>query len=215
MTPAAPAARVPAPPAALTCNLHRLDKDMVIHRIHASRFTATEFNPGLGNSRFAPFMIGGAYVPTAYGATSLDCAIFETIFHEIDPAAAFKTVYWSELETLSYSTVALTRDVDVAKLFSADLLKWGLERSQLIDTPKSTYSHTQAWSPAIHGDAQAPHGMIWTSKRYDEDKALMLFGDRVLAGDLKILTTVEVTSCPDTLKAISDQARRADILIAR
>lgn len=206
---------VPAPPANPDCNLFTLKKGSVIHRIHDQRFGAEQFNPGFGNSRFAPFEIAGDAVPTAYAATSLDCAVFETIFHDIDPTEPFKSVLWSQLEILVYSTLELTRDVDIAKLFSADLMKWGVERTQLIDTPRSTYPQTRAWSPAIHGDTSGPHGMIWTSKKYDEDKALILFGDRVATSDLVRRRSVSVTADPTTLRVIFDQANRAGIDIIR
>lgn len=206
---------VPAPPVPLECNSHELAAGTVLHRIHDGRFGPCEFNPGLGHSRFAPFEIVGAAIPTAYGATSLECAAFETIFHDIDPAAAFKSIRWSMLVPLRYSTIQLTRAVILAPLFSADLMKLGLERSQLIDTPRSTYKQTQAWSPAIHGSAARPEGIVWVSRRYDQERALILFGDRISGSDLEPISSVGVTTDAPTLKAISNLARRAGIVIAR
>src|SRR4051812_7169107 len=127
------APQVPPPPKGLKCNVEVLPAGTVLHRIHETQFGAAQFNPGFGRSRFAPFQVNGVKIPTAYAATSLECAVYEMIFHDIDPAARFKSVLWSRLSLLSYSTLVPTRDLKLAKLFNADLLKWGLERRQLID----------------------------------------------------------------------------------
>jgi hypothetical protein len=192
-----------------------LSKGSLVHRIHDERFSSRSFNPGFGASRFAPFESGGAKVPTAYAATSLPCAIFETIFHDVEAGAAFKSVSWSALEMLRHSTLELTRDLRLAQLFSADLMRWGVERSQLIDTPKSAYSATRAWSPPIHDSPQAPDGLVWISRKFDEEKALMLFGTRVQDADLRSVGSAEVTTDRACLGAIMDLASRAGIIIAR
>lgn len=213
--PAAAAIIVPLPPYSLTCNLHRVGAGTLLHRIHDRRFGAIDFNPGKGSSRFAPFEIGGSFVPTAYAATSLECAIFEAIYHDIEPSAVFKSVLWSDLEKLLYSTVEVKRDVDLAKLFTADLMKWGIERNQLIDTPRSTYPQTRLWSSAIHAAGADVDGMIWTSRKYDEERAMMLFGDRVLLGDLSPVSSVDVTGDAGVLQLVYDLGSRAGIDIIR
>lgn len=212
---AVPSRIVPSPPAALDCNVHGLAPDTVLHRIHDQRFGATAFNPGFGSSRFAPLDSGGTQVPTAYAATSLECAMYESIFHEIEPGAAFKSIRWSALVPIKYSQVKLNRELRLAQLFSADLMKWGLERSQLIDTPKSTYPDTRAWSAAIHASDPKLDGMVWTSRKFDQEKALVLFGDRVGAGDLTEVSSVRITSDAAVLRVVHALARRSDILIAR
>ncbi len=209
------AGRVPAPPASLDCNIYTLQAGTVIHRIHDKRFGPTDFNPGLGSSRFAPFQIGGTPIPTAYAGTTRDCAIFESIFHDIEPDAPFKSVYWSQLEQLADTELRLERDIPLAALFSADLLKWKVARADLIDTPKSTYAETRAWPPAIHAAKQSPHGMAWTSRKFDEAAALMLFGDRVPAHELTVLRSARVTLDRDTLEAVHALALRAGIDIIR
>ena len=200
---------VPPPPDRIECKLFELEAGTVIHRIHDQRFAAAGFNPGFGKSRFAPFEVSGAAIPTQYAGTTLACAIFESIFHDIEPSASIKSVGWSTIDRLHYSTVEVTRDLKLARLFTANLSKWGLERTQLIDTPKSTYDQTRLWSPALHQCPQRPDGMIWVSRRYDEEKAMILFGDRVRAADLAPLTTVKVTTdgaCMDVVFALAEDA---------
>ncbi|HYI40890.1 MAG TPA: RES family NAD+ phosphorylase [Allosphingosinicella sp.] len=215
MTAAVLAAAVPPPPASIECTVGKLAAGTVLHRIHDGRFGPTQFNPGLGNSRFAPFELRGAKVPTAYAATSLSCAVFETIFHDIEPGAPFKSVYWSALEPLRYSTLELQSEISLAQLYSADLMRWGLERRHLIDTPKANYPETRAWVLPIHESSAAPEGMIWVSRRFDEDRALLLFGSRVDPAILKLVASVEVTGDPAVLAVVHALASRADIDIIR
>ena len=205
---------VPPPPQPLECNETVLPAGTRIHRIHDRQFGATQFNPGRGNSRFAPFAVAGSAIPTAYAATSFECAAFETIFHDIDPSA-FKSVYWSSIEPLVYSTLILARDVALASLFTADLLRYGVERNQLIDTPKSTYPQTRAWSPVIHEAASKPEGMIWVSKRYDQERAMMLFGSRVAATDLRDAVSVGVATDPACLATLQQLSHRTGSDIIR
>lgn len=150
--PTVPAAIVPMPPSPMECNVLSLPAGTVIHRIHDKRLRAEQFNPGInGDSRFAPIKTpDGSPIPTSYAATTFGCAAYETIFHDIEPGALFKSVSWTTIEKLSYSTLELGRDVRLAKMFSADLMKWGCARTQLIDTPPSTYPQTRLWSAAVH-----------------------------------------------------------------
>lgn len=200
---------IPPPPDPIECAMFDLKAGTVIHRIHDQRFAAAAFNPGFGKSRFAPFDIAGAPIPTQYAGTTLACAVFESIFHDIEPSAPIKSVGWSTIDSLHYSTVEVTRDLKLARLFTANLSKWGLERTHLIDTPKSTYDRTRLWSFAMHQCAQQPDGMIWVSRRYDEEKAMILFGDRVGTSDLAPVATVKVTAdstCMDIVFALAEDA---------
>lgn len=213
LPPAGPA--VPPPPDLLECNAVVLSAGTVIHRIHDEQFGAAEFNPGKGGSRFAPFQVAGAFVPTAYGATSFECAAFESIFHDVDAAAPFRSIYWSQIEPLLYSRLTLRRNLSLASLFSADLIRFGLERRQLIDTHRSTNPDTRKWSPAIHEAPIRSDGIVWVSRRYDQDKALMLFGTRVRLGDFATHPSIRIATDPACLAALHEISQRCDIAIIR
>jgi hypothetical protein len=102
-------------------------------------------------TRFAPFNDStGKCVPTLYAATTREAAAFESLFHDIEPAAAFKTVRLSTIERRTVSTISPKRDLVLASLFASDLKAWGLSRPGLIKTPKSTYDKTVLWAEAIH-----------------------------------------------------------------
>ena len=111
------------------------------------------------------------------------------------PSLAPSTDGTGRLEPLLYSTLELQRDFALTQLFSADLAR--------------------AWVPVIHESAAAPEGLIWVSRRFDEEQALMLFGSRVDPAVLRPLASVEVTGHPDVLRTVYELARRADIDIIR
>ena len=185
-----------------------------LHRIHSRRRPAHSFNPGHGYSRFAPFADGkGASVPTMYAATSFGCAAYETIFHDIDPAASFKSVPMSAIAELAASVVTFDRNLKLARLFEPDLNKWGLSRKLLIDTPPSTYARTQAWATAIHEADPSIDGMIWTSRRFDEEKCLVLFGARIEEASVSVLQSEEIACTPDLLDELVELGRLSGIVL--
>lgn len=215
MTSARPGAAASPPPLGKSeFHFATLDSGTVLHRIHDSQFAATAFNPGLGNSRFAPFSVADTPVPTAYAATSLECAAFETIFHDLDARAAFKVVPISRLEQLHYSTFEVRRPLKLASLYSADLMKFGLERQQVIDTPRSSYPTTRLWSPAVHQSDPATDGIIWVSRKYDQERALMLFGDRILPEAITPISSARIMDDARTLETLFELGQRAGINIA-
>ena len=177
---------VPLPPSPFpSINIQTITNGTILHRTHGSGFRSAQFNPCKGQpTRFAPFTNdAGACVPTLYAATSREAAAFESIFHDIEPIAPFKTVRLDTVESRSVSRVAPKRDLLVAGLFAPDLKAWGLSRGELIETPKSTYGQTAVWAQAIHRARSDLDGLIWTSRQCDHDRCVILFGDRVGEAD--------------------------------
>jgi len=88
------------PTAPLDPSFDRWMLDKVIHVIHDTAFAPESFNPGVDETgklrrptRFAPICDArGRVVPYLYGGSTKDCAIFETIFHDVPFAAADKFV---------------------------------------------------------------------------------------------------------------------------
>ena len=186
-----------------------------LHRIHDRAYACDSFNPGKGRpTRFAPLVRpDGSHVPTAYSASTLECAVHETVFHEVQHDAPRKTIRFSALEPLAYARIAVTRDIALAALFEPDLNAWGLHRSDLIDTMATEYERTAKWAVAIHDRWEDVAGLIWTSKRCDPSTAFVLFGDRLKPDDLMPLEQREVTSDDDLLLKIRDFGARAGITI--
>ncbi|MFC3326068.1 RES family NAD+ phosphorylase [Mesorhizobium cantuariense] len=184
-----------------------------LHRIHSRKRRAHEFNPGFGSSRFAPFTSFGKQVPTMYAGTSFGCAAYESVFHDIDPSEAFKTVPMRNVEELSGSLIRIDRDLQLARLFEPDLNKWGITRQLLIDTPPSSYPSTSAWAQAIHDANPTLDGMIWTSRRFDEEKCLILFGTRVDESSIDVVNSDGFASSPALLDRLVELGRLSGIVL--
>ncbi|MDX8469975.1 RES family NAD+ phosphorylase [Mesorhizobium sp. VK23B] len=205
----------PPPSSFPSINTQNVTKGTVLHRTHGSSFRPAQFNPCMGQpTRFAPFQdSAGACVPTLYAATSREAAAFESIFHDIEPTAVFKTVRLDVIESRSVSRIAPKRDLLLAGLFAPDLKVWGISRGDLIETPKSTYGQTVLWAQAIHGARADVDGLLWTSRQCDPDRCVILFEDRVSEGDFQVHDSIEVGADADLLLEIRAFGLRAGITI--
>jgi hypothetical protein len=208
---------IPPPPTTFP-GVHRVKLPLAtdLHRIHNSSFASDSFNPCLGRpSRFAPLLRSdGTCIPTMYAATTLECAVHETLFHEIQHDAPRKSIRFGQIENLDYSIVRPQRDLVLAGLFEPDLNKWKLTRQQLIDTYAADYDATAKWAIALHDAFSDIDGLVWTSRRCDPASAYLLFGDRVPSHQLDTARQACISETNALLRQIRDFADRADILIA-
>jgi hypothetical protein len=208
---------IPRPPTTLPAiNRIKLPLATDLHRIYNSSFTANSFNPCQGRpSRFAPLVRpDGTCIPTMYAATNLECAIHETVFHEIQHDAKYKSIGYREIENLDYSIVRPRRDLVLAPLFEPDLNRWELTRRQLIDTFAADYEATAKWAIALHDNFSDIDGLVWTSRRCDPERAYLLFGDRMPTHLLDIAHRARICETNALLLQIRNFADRANILIA-
>jgi RES domain len=208
--------RVPLPPSPFPrINTQTVTKGATLHRTHASSFRPAQFNPCKGQpTRFAPFAdAAGACVPTLYAATSREAAAFESIFHDIEPSATFKTIRLSVVESRRVSGIAPKRDLLVARMFAPDLKAWGLSRGELIETPKSTYGQTVLWAEAIHRARPDLDGLIWTSRQCDPEQCIVLFEDRVGEADFDVHDCIDVSADASLLLELRNFGQRAGITI--
>ena len=151
-------------------------------------------------------------MPSLYAATTEEAAAFESIFHDIEAAAIFKTQRLDVVSARSLSEVAPKRDLRLAALFEPDLRAWGLTRTALIDTPKSTYGQTAMWAQAIHAAHTDIDGLVWTSRQSDPAVCVVLFGDRVAEADLGVIRRFEASE-PAVLLRLRGYGLRAGITI--
>lgn len=190
------AGHAPAPPSgvpALPGDLGKLvrtvtwPKGQVIHRIHLNIYGSGEFNSGLkGNARFSPIKASdGASIPTLYGGTTFDCAAMESVFHDVAFAAGLKTFDKQKLIDQVYSQVTPRRDLNLVDLSATALRKLGVQRNELIDTEKDKYPGTRKWAEAIHAACSDAEGLCWVSRQDDRARAIVLFGNRLAAADLR------------------------------
>jgi hypothetical protein len=187
----------------------------VLHRTHTRTLRPAEFNPGRGQpTRFSPFDDAAGFpVPTLYAGTNREAAAFESIFHDIEPGAPFKTVRLDLVEARSVSRVAPRRDLKLGGLFAPDLKACGIARTDLIETPKSICDQTVLWAQAIHRSDSKLDGLVWSSRQCDPERCVVLFGDRVTEADLEVIERLEVACDPALLLALRGFGLRAGISI--
>jgi hypothetical protein len=180
---------VPAPPTDLAKHIKTVSwpKGQLIHRVHLSAYAPDAFNPGAkGNARFSPIQdSSGKNIPTLYGGTTFDCAVMETVFHDVPFIAGLKTFDKAKLADQLYSVLAPQRALVLADLSATALRALGLRRGELIDTEKDQYPGTRKWAEAIHAACPAVEGLCWVSRQDDRARAIVLFGNRISPDDLK------------------------------
>ncbi|TMD15242.1 MAG: RES domain-containing protein, partial [Chloroflexi bacterium] len=152
-------------------------------RCHKLRHRPQDFVPCQGDGRFSPLVTQGKCVPTMYTASSLEGAVYETAFHDVPLTGLDRVVLMSDLRQFGLTVVQVRRNIRLAELRGPGLVRLGLERQQLIDTPATQYPRTRAWAQALYTAQNGIDGLIWTSRRDDRAEALILFDlDRIAPG---------------------------------
>lgn len=177
----------PVPPATLHVTLTALAEGQILHRVYQDQYRADQFNPGTrGNARFSPIQDDrGQPIPTLYGGTTMDCALMETVFHDVPHTPGFKSFDKGKLAGQVHSTIEIAQPLQVVDLASVPLRKLGITRKQLIDTEKDQYPATRQWAEALHRQCPDAQGLSWVSRQDDSARAVVLFGDRIPGGALK------------------------------
>lgn len=207
---------IPTPGDGLRLSLIEWPQGQLLHRVHQDKYLATQFNPGTqGNARFSPIQDEkGKPIPTLYGGTSRDCAMMETVFHDVPHVAGFKSYDKKKLLGQVHSTVLLNAPLVLVDLASVPLRKLGVTRKQLIDTEKDQYSVTRLWAAAIYQQCPQAQGLCWVSRQDDSARAVMLFGDRVAKSALKAQgPSHSLSEDPASYDAVLDLAKRIGVLI--
>jgi hypothetical protein len=207
---------VPAPPADLPePNRAVLPTGSMLHRVHLSDFAGASFNPCRGRpTRFAPIRrADGACVPSLYAGSSLDAAIFETVFHDIPAQARLKSVPKQDVLARSHSILVTVRDQALVELRTPDLKKWGLDRHELVSAPAAHYDRTARWAEAIHRRFDDVDGLVWTSNQCDPADAMLFFGDRVDNAGFTVVSTRRGAQDDSFLADVREAGLRAGIVI--
>jgi hypothetical protein len=182
------AASTPLPPKFLDATLVTLKfgHGLKLHRVHDLAYGGSEFNASTkGNARFSPITnTAGVLIPTLYAGTTLDCALMETIFHDLPFKAGFKSISKTRLDNKGHSILNPTAEFCLIDLSSVALRKLGIKRTQLIDTTKFHYPTTRLWAQALYTQYPDAQGLRWISRQDDQAHAFMFFGTRVTPSDL-------------------------------
>lgn len=129
----------------------QLKAGSVLYRVHQQQYAADQFNPGVaGNARFSPICnAAGEAIPTLYGGVTQDCAMMETVFHDVSFAPGLKTYDKTKLVGQVLSTLEVSEDLQLLDLASVPLRKLGISRKELINTEKDRYPGTRKWAEAF------------------------------------------------------------------
>ncbi len=184
------AALLPPPPELLAePNIVEHPTHEPLHRVHSRESAGNEFNPCKGSpTRFAPIRDDeGRCIPSLYTGGTLEAAIYETVFHDIPVTSnGPRTVPRGAVESREHSTLLPRRPLRLASLRAPDLRKWQIRREGLIGSLPGQYERTALWAKAIH-DQYDVDGLIWTSRQCDPAAAMLMFGDRVTAKDIRVI----------------------------
>ena len=176
--------RAPVPP--LDALIEPWPAGQVIHVIHDVAYEPHGFNPGVdaagtprNRTRFAPIRDAkGRVVPYLYGGSSLDCAIFETVFHNVPIDAPDKFVDLDDFANRAHGRIVPQRDLQLVNLTTDGLHRLKVPKAELITSAPIDYLDTARWAEAIHHQCPEVDGLFWMSRQRDRDQALVLFGDR-------------------------------------
>lgn len=137
-------------------------------------------------ARFSPVVdpATGDTVPTLYAAETMRGALSESVFHDVPVGKQKgKALNYRRLSGRTRAILAVTRTLLLADFTSVGLVAIDRKRSQIIDPGPRNYSRTGTYAQAVYADARKFDGLLWVSRLDDTSEALMVFGDRVIAGD--------------------------------
>jgi len=197
-----------------------------IVRIHDVQYEPNVFNPSPAPGRFRPvYGASGRPVPTLYGASGFGSALSETVFHDISPTSE-RAVPFTEIERLLRSIVVPRRDLVLIKLLADGLTRLRVRNAEIVDVDDAGYQGTRLWGQACFewraADGGAADGIVWMSRQFNSERAIMLFETlgrpaRVSKGalEVRIADSYQPLALPPLLDQVYDCANRADVTIVR
>jgi hypothetical protein len=152
-------------------------------------------------------------VPTLYGAGGHNGAISETVLHDIPISSVAKQVRMGRFDTVLLSTIAPKRDLNLIQLHGHGFQRLNVSRRDLIETEASSYGALAEWGQALHDCPIHPDGLVWRSRLYDDDYAILLFGDRVSRRDLGVVAPSLPLALGRGLELVQTAAEAAGIAL--
>lgn len=181
--------RLPPPPHKPTVEHLSGKRWWRVHTFDVSlgRYRSTAFNDsGRGDARFSPLVVDGKVVPTIYLANTKRVAIAEILLHEA-PSPSRGWIYdWprdKDPKACIHISQIRIPSVRCAMLTSLGLQAAGLQVADLVEGGAEQYKRTRDWAIWIHTNMPEAQGLFWMSRRDNQGSCLMLFGDRLKAGD--------------------------------
>lgn len=157
-------------------------------RAYELKFGYGSFNPGFGDTRFAPLTTGGgAAIPTLYGGVDDESVLLETVFHEVHHIVADRVIYEAVVRQWGLACIRLPRELTLVDLRDDALEALGITRDELVATTAEHYPCTRAWGLWLHEhpiDGLAAEGILWHSRQSElrtpgtRREVFVLWGDR-------------------------------------
>ncbi len=169
----------------------------IVCRGYQLKWGYDSFNPGFGDTRFAPIVSSeGVSVPTIYLGENETAVLQESVFHDVHHSLAGGQIYEAIVRTWAVAYVELPVDLTLVDLRNSSLTDRGLTREQLAATTAEHYPCTRQWAAWFH--QQGADGLVWHSRQSElhlsrlkgrseiegsakehELEVCVLFGDRV------------------------------------
>lgn len=183
--------QVPPPPEPFDPAIDILNESTLLYRVHSVKFAAEQFNPGLDEwtqasrqgdifpvGRFSFFLDDPSDpepVPVLYAAAGDNAAIWEVILRDRD-ALNQDPVPPSAYAHRMLSCIRPTRELRVGSLAGADMRRFRMNQTDLIDPEPKDYHQTIPWARAAW--ASGLDGIKYVAKRDLSSVAYVFFEPR-------------------------------------
>jgi hypothetical protein len=165
--------------------LFRLAAKTLLHRVHLDVYSPKAgrvvFNPSdKGNARFSPIRDSArAVIPVIYAGTTGDCALMESVFHDV-PLDMTGVMYdKTKLDHQVHTQIETTEELALIDLTAVGLRWFKLQNTDLIDTTAADYPVTREWGKALYDNNPGVQGLYWTSRLDNRAQSMVLFERRM------------------------------------
>lgn len=186
---------MPDPPGGLgpsDLRLTLLPTNASVCRGYELKWGYDSFNPGFGDTRFAPIASEtGEKVPSLYGGVEDIVVLLETVFHDVHHSVTDRVIYEAVLRNWALAFVRLPRELTVVDLRDDALAALGIARDALVATTAEHYPCTRAWATWLHDlsvGGRRAEGILWHSRQAElhqrdgRREVFVLWGDRAPSG---------------------------------
>ena len=185
-------------------------------RVAIDNLGSTEPSSAAAPRRFSPVVdSNGRRVPVLYAGEDLECALGETVFHDLpDSAAVPAEIFRADLLTLRAGTITSTVDLVLADLTDPALALSGYARTEVVDTPPGEYETTGEWGQHTWDTTEAA-GIAWNSRRTPDRHSYLLFvtARTVTRRQLRVIQPPVPLYDQDGLAAVMEAAATRNVTV--
>jgi hypothetical protein len=169
-----------------TLNTVPLDTGRLLYRVYDGKWGYDEFNPGWGDTRFAPIddPITGKRLTNMYLGESPTGVLLESVFHDVHQLGSM-IAYDAHLHEKLLAHIEVPADATLGDLRDPELTRLNLKRSQVVSGPAENYPCTRRLAIAALAQKHDPplQGLIWHSRQAElikepPEEVIILFGER-------------------------------------